>query len=92
MISAIAAFAVGSILIGISFVITYLGMKADPKAGMSYVAGGMLMKMVLGSVFSVGAAWFIPDFNIAAFGLVLAAFLGVGIPANAILVTYKMKQ
>jgi ACR3 family arsenite efflux pump ArsB len=84
MISALIACAIGTLLIGLSFVIVYLGMKADPKQGLSYVAGGMMMKMVLGSALSVGCAMLVPDFNVAAFGLVISVFLGVGIPAVAI--------
>jgi ACR3 family arsenite efflux pump ArsB len=85
----IAALAVGTLLIGISFLIGYLGMKADPKQGMSYIAGGMMMKMVLGSALSVGLALYIPDFDIVLFGLIMSVFLGVGIPAVAVYVTRK---
>lgn len=87
MISALTGLAVGLFLNGISFIICYLGMQADPKTGMSYVAGGMMMKMVLGSALSVGLALYIPGFEIIPFGLVLAVLLGVGIPATAIYVT-----
>lgn len=85
----IAALAVGTLLIGISFLIGYLGMQADPKQGMAYIAGGMMMKMVLGSALSVGLALYIPDFDIVLFGLIMSVFLGVGIPAVAVYVTRK---
>jgi uncharacterized membrane protein len=91
MISALIALAIGTLLCGISFFIAYLGMKADPKAGMSYVAGGFMMKMVLGSALSVACMHLVPDFNIAAFGLVLAVMLGVGIPGIAIYVTHQSR-
>ena len=89
MTTLIASLLVGTLLIGLSFIIGYLGMKADPKAGFSYIAGGMMMKMVLGSALSVGLALYIPDFDIVLFGLVMSVFLGLGIPAVAIYVTSK---
>jgi len=87
MISALLGLAVGTMLCGFSFLICYLGMQADPKAGMSYVAGGMMSKMVLGSAMSVGLALYVPGFQIIPFGLTLAPMLGIGIPATAVYVT-----
>ena len=89
MISALVGLFVGLFLNAISFFIGYLGMQADPKQGMSYVAGGFMMKMILGSALSVGLMLYIPGFEIIPFGLVLAMMLGVGIPAVAIYVTRK---
>lgn len=87
MISAIIGLAVGTLLCGFSFLICYLGMQADPKQGMSYVAGGMMSKMVLGSALSVGLALYVPGFEAVPFALVLGPMLGIGIPATAVYVT-----
>ena len=89
MISALLGLFVGLVLNAFSFIIVYLGMQADPKQGMSYVAGGMMSKMVLGSALSVGLMLVVPDFNVAAFGLTLAPLLAIGIPGIAIYVTRK---
>lgn len=89
MISAIIGFAVGAFLCIFSFLICYMGMQADPKQGMSYVAGGMMSKMVLGSALSAGLALYVPGFQVVPFALVLAPMLGVGIPAIAVYVTRK---
>ena len=91
MISAFIGLIVGLVLNGISFFIGYLGMQADPKQGMSYVAGGMMMKMVLGSALSVGLMLYIPNFELIPFGLVLAVMLGIGIPAVAVYVTRQAR-
>lgn len=89
MISALTGLIVGALLCGVSFIICYLGMQVDPKQGMSYVAGGFMIKMVLGATLSVGLALYVPGFEIVPFALVLAMMLGVGIPAVAIYVTRK---
>lgn len=91
MISALIGLAVGGFLCTFSFLICYLGMEADPKQGMAYVAGGMMSKMVLGSALSVGLALYVPGFQVVPFALVLAPMLGVGIPATAVYVTRQAR-